>query len=371
MLKSIENYENALQKLQIKKTKIMGLNFLSDDYKVLNRNLVGITLTNIIIFITSSFYSFKIYAGDMEKTVFCLVSFGFVIKATVKIKAFILNREKFKEIVHKIKGFHTIAASHDYQEIFMKYSRVCDIVMKFIDILFGFVATSTLLNPILIKILTNELVLPFGFELPFSDPTTTSGYAINYIFTLQIAYWAYLGFSAAESYNAVSIIPVFGAFDLLFKMIVDLKKFNNEKDDEEMKERKNLLHEIIKTHQDLLDLIDELENFYKSTNFICLGAIVIQCVASLFALITIGWYVGFVIVMMCIAEIFMMCIFGALLGIMKEKFREKIGEIDWVGKDRVECKTIVYMLHSTEDASTFTYVVGPLNFETFMMVRSF
>jgi hypothetical protein len=226
-----------------------------------------------------------------------------------------------------------------------------------------------LINPILIKILTNELVLPFGFELPFFDPATTSGYAINYIFTIQIAYFAYIGFSGAESYNATSIIPVFGAYQLLIEMLEKLKKFNNEKDEEEMKERKDFLHEIIQTHQDLLDLIDDLENYFKFPHFICLEAIIIQCVASLFALITIGWYVDLVVVIMCICEIFMMCIFGAILEIMKEKFREKISEINWVGKDKSECKKIIFMLLSTEDISSFTYIFGPLNFETFMAVR--
>jgi odorant receptor len=326
-------------------------------------------IPNILAIIISNIYSLKIHADDMEKTVFCFVSFGFVIKASIKFKNIVFNAEDLKKILQKCKKFHIAAAANNCEEIFIQNSKICDFVTRFFGILFLVVTSSIMINPIIIKLASGNLILPLGFELPFFDPSTTLGYAINYIFLIQLNYLACIGLSNSESYNAISMIPVFGAYQVLIEMVGKLEKFNNEKDEEQMIKRRNLLHEIIQIHQHLLDLIDDLENFHRSTNFICLGSNVIQCVASLFALITIRWYVGVVIVIMCISEIFIMCTFGAILEIMKEKFREKICEIDWVGKDKSECKKIIFMLLLTENDSTFTYIFGPLNFETFMGVR--
>jgi hypothetical protein len=160
-------------------------------------------------------------------------------------------------------------------------------------------------------------------------------------------------------------------YELLIEMLSDLELHCDVKDEDEMKKRKEKFKEIIQIHQDLLKFIDDLENFYKLTNLACLGSIIVQCVASLFALISIHWYIGAIIVAINITEIFMLCIFGALLEIMQERFREKIAEVHWTNKSKEERKTILFMLLSTEKMASFTYIIGTLNLDTFMTVNYF
>jgi hypothetical protein len=139
MMKSFENFEIVLENIRKKGLK-MGLNFVDDDFRILNRKVIGIIIPNMIVIIISNIYSLNIYADDMEKTVFCLVTCGFVIKAAIKLNNYIINREKFKKILKKIKKFHVIAASNECEEIFLKNSRICDLVTRFEGFLFGSVA---------------------------------------------------------------------------------------------------------------------------------------------------------------------------------------------------------------------------------------
>jgi 7tm Odorant receptor len=351
------------------KALFLGFNFIDEDFKLLNKRSCCVAYPHIISILITSFYSFIIYSGDLEKTVFCFVTFQFLMKALMKCALLIGQRKTFRKIVRKIEPFHEIAEEFGYEEIFHKNLRYCRYVYQFIEILYATVGLTTLLNPWPVLIFTGHLNLPYGFELPYFDPSGTFGYAINYIYALQLDFCAVTGFTAADIYMAMTIIPVFGIFEMLIKMLDDIEQYKNPKDEKEMRKRRKMLHEIIYIHQKLIDLIDELEDFYKAANLMCLGAIIVQCVASLFALIEINWYIGGIIVIMNIFEIFMLCIFGALLEIMQERFRKKIKEVNWIDKDENEKKKILFIMLSTEKLASFTYVLGPLNFETFMTVK--
>jgi hypothetical protein len=231
--------------------------------------------------------------------------------------------------------------------------------------LVGFI---TMINPFLMKLLGAELMLPYGFQLPFIEPFSLVGYSLNYLYCLLCAVNCVSGFSIGDVMLAIAIFPAFGCYELMMKMLEDLKDFENLCEYEEKLKREEKLKEIIQVHQMLLIFIDSLEKYYKSTIFMTLGVSIVQCVASLFALITINWYVGAVMIFTIIGETFLFCIFGSYLEIMQERFRKKLSELNWVGKSQSEQKTILFILLNIGKTKSISYMLGPLNLDTLMVV---
>lgn len=366
-MRSFERVQILIDKIN-KRASIIGMNIFNADFTIFTFNFIFFCIIDMSFFMFVCAYCFVLYSGSLEKTIFCAVTVGFLVKAAVKIVTFVIKRPKINQLMKEVEKFHEIGPSHEFEEIFFRNARYLRYATIFIDILFSAVGILTILNPLPVKILTGELVLPYGFELPFIDPFSWVGYTLNYLYSAHNSFFCVIGFTCSEGVCATSIIPLFAVYEAMMKMMDKMEEFDDIEDEEEMEKRKKMLKEIIQIHQRLLVFIDDLENFYKTSNLLCLGTIVIQCVTSLFALIAIDWYIGAVIVMMNIFEIFMLCIFGALLEIIQEKFRDKIYEINWTNKSKSERKDILYMLQYTEKIVNFTCILEPLNFETFQMV---
>jgi hypothetical protein len=77
-IKSVEIYSQALDYLG-KRGKLVGMDFLSKDYKMLNFAAV-ITSLDAITYTMVTIYCLFEFFGDLEKFVFCLVTYGFAVQ---------------------------------------------------------------------------------------------------------------------------------------------------------------------------------------------------------------------------------------------------------------------------------------------------
>lgn len=348
---------------------IVGMDIYTYDYTIFNWRLAVFVVTSIV-FLISTAYSFKIYAGDLEKTVFCLVTLGLFAKAVMQASCLVGGRRKLFEILEVYETFYARSEELGVEHILDQFCSYMEKILKLMQVLYSSAGIASNLNPFIVKVLTGNLVLTFGFEIPFIDPYTTVGYPINYAFHLYTSFIGVAGFIAGDGIVMSSIIPIFSIFESLVVLIEDLKNYENI-NDEEIKERRYIKFKtIVELHQMLNDLISELENFFVISNFICIYTIIIQCVASLFALISAQWYLGFTFVVVTIFQIFVFCIFGTVLEIMQERFREKISEIHWIDKDQTEKRDLIIMLTATKKISNFTCLLSKLNLDTFMSVRA-
>lgn len=366
-------FKNIIQKID-KRAGLLGANIFSVDFKVTNPKLMTLLAYFLGYFFVIA-YSFKIYAGHMEKVVFCGVMFGFLIKGFTQVASFIGQRERFLKIVKDIESLHDsfkTSDDHEISKIFNKFFRFMEILSKLLDIIYLLTGVLSLMYPLMVNFVTGDLILPYGFELPFIDPFSVVGYTCNFFYAASCSALAIIGFTISDAYIVLTIVPIYTLFHVSFHLIDVLKKIDAASDNEN--EDNKLLYEekfkeIVQLHQILHDFIRDTEKFYSFTNFIVIYTIFIQCVGSLFALIIVKWYIGATFVVMNLTQIFMYCVFGAILEVVQSQFREKIMELNWIDKNLPERRKFLFILTATQKTAQYTCIFKVLNFETFMGVR--
>lgn len=351
---------------------VLGLNFLSEDFKSWNLRLFSVILF-MIGYLFVSIYCFKLYADDFSKLVFCGVTFGFLIKATVQLTLFLSARAKLRQLVAYVEDIFNFASklSRKSNCILMKFCSYLNIMNKLTKVMCVSAGISTMMYPIASKLFFDELILPYGFELPFFDPFTVTGYCLNYIYSSICCILCVIGFTIGDSYLVTLVFPIYGAYASLTVNLDSLKFLNDTTCATVKRKREECFDNIVKLHQDSLNYIIEVSNFLKISNFCCINTITSQCVASLFALITKRWYIGASLVILNLFQLLIFCILGEVLVIMQEKFYTKLNEIEWFDKSRKEKRTIMFIMSRCQEITNLSYVLGRLNLATFMTVRAF
>jgi hypothetical protein len=77
-INSVATHEKSLNFLSIFGT-LIGIGIFSKDYKVVNWRSVGVVL-NIVTYSMVTIYCAVEFRNDLEKLVFCLVTYGFAIQ---------------------------------------------------------------------------------------------------------------------------------------------------------------------------------------------------------------------------------------------------------------------------------------------------
>lgn len=353
--------------------RFIGLNVFDGDFKSWNYPLLFLNV-NIIVSFCVSAYSFKIYSDNLDKMVFCFVTFGFLVKAVVQLASIVGQKEKFVKTMKDIEFLYDIFHSSDDAEIpkiFKKFNGYVDLSTKLLDITYISTGILSLLYPLVVKLVTGELVLPYGFELPFVDPFSLYGYTLNIVITSLWVTLAIVGFRISDTYFIMTFMPIYAMFDVLHYLIDDLNnsesKIDRDKDNDfqnfDVRKRK-----IVEIHQKLLIFISDVEKFYNISNFIIISTIYSQCVASSFALIVAKWYIGALFVAALLLQIFIFCLFGTFLEACQTEFREKITELNWPDKNISQKRKMLFILTTTAKTLQLTYLFGVLNFKTFMSV---
>jgi hypothetical protein len=115
----------------------------------------------------------------------------------------------------RIVEFHETAENLICRKIYEKYSKYCDIACKFCNFLYVSVGILTIMNPLLVKLVTGNLVLPYGFKLPFIDENSWFGYAINFAHHLLQVFVVVPGLIFTDSIYAILIISIYCVYDVI------------------------------------------------------------------------------------------------------------------------------------------------------------
>jgi hypothetical protein len=115
-----------------------------------------------------------------------------------------------------------------------------------------------MLNPLIVKIVTGNLILPYGFKLPFIDETSVTGYAINFAHHLLQDYIVVFGFICADSVYAIIVINIYCVYDVIGQMLDELNEMINVEKSKKVQDHQKIREKLIsiaKTHQDLLRFV--------------------------------------------------------------------------------------------------------------------
>lgn len=347
------------------------MDLFTEEYRILNLRSTSLA-TMFISYLICTAYSLQIYAGDLGKTIFSLVTIGLFFKGVTQIGVSIGGRHKVYKILAFYEEFYTRALELELESTLYRFSDYMEKFLMLIQILYAGAVSAALLNPFMMKLLTGNLVLVFGFEIPLLDPFSTKGFALNYILAVYIALNGLVGFAAADGLIMFIIMPIYLMAECLINLINDLESHaeveNNDIENIQII-RNEKLKTIVEIHKVMNQSIVLVEDFLVMSNLICISTIVLTCVASLFALIKAGWYLGITFAVVAVFQIFVYCIFGTVLEIVQERFRGKVVKINWIDKSECEKKHLLFILTATVKSANFTCLISKLNLDTFMSVK--
>jgi hypothetical protein len=83
---SVEIYSEVLESI-MKIGRLVGLNILDRSYNLINV-LALVTVVDIITYSMVTVYSCFVFYGDLEKLIFCLVTYGFAIQVRDQLMGF-------------------------------------------------------------------------------------------------------------------------------------------------------------------------------------------------------------------------------------------------------------------------------------------
>lgn len=167
-----------------------------------------------------------------------------------KISVFWVKSNEFVELQEINFKFHK-EAEEISRETYEKYSNFCKVAMKVLIFIYIGPTIFGLFVPVFVYILNGNLILPYGFKLPWFDECSVIGYAINYIYQIAQAYFTIACLCCFEGVVVIKMIMIYCVFDDLCWMLQEV--------DEEIKKKEKeystiaqKLNEIIKKHQKLL-----------------------------------------------------------------------------------------------------------------------
>jgi len=138
-------------------------------------------------------------------------------------------------------------------KIFERYSRYCIFAAKFANFLYISCGVLMFLNPILVWMFTGEIVLPYGFKLPWIDEFSFIGYVINLCHHLLQTYTVVFGFICADGFYVVFALHVYCIYDVIMAKLDHLNLLLQDKDfAKDSKKVGDELKSSIQWHQDLL-----------------------------------------------------------------------------------------------------------------------
>lgn len=351
---------------------VIGFDIIKPDYNHCNNRVFGVVMF-MMSYLFVSIYCFKLYSNDLIKFVFCFVTFGFLIKGAVQICSDLSARTILLELLHDVEKMFKFASQlgSEFDDILVKHCGYVTIASKITKFMFYSLGSTTLLYPFVSKLMFDELILPYGFELPFVEPFSVIGYSLNFVYSAMCSVLCAIGFTISDSFILIMILPIYGIYAALINLLENFKHFNDTKNQRIMKRRQKMLSDAIKLHKMLLDYIDGVSGVFEISNFYCINTIVSQCVASLFALIVSRWYIGACFVMANLFQILVYCILGEILLFMQERFLTQLMEITWVDKSKKEKNVLIFMTLRSQKMSKLSCVTGKLNLSTFVSVRIF
>jgi hypothetical protein len=202
--------------------KLIGCNIFSQSYTPVNQRFfhtVGVILSMLLV----HFYDIYIFRTDLVRVCFILVTLGFALQGFMKVKTFVLSRNKIVDLRDRCERFLTNFNTKETNEMFESWLMISCHIGVSLFALFFVCDVLFVIYPIIYYLFTGQKVLHCGFELPWIDwQTSLLGYATNFFYTVFLCYTALFGFFVTFFLHILFVLMILGQFDLLKMMLEEL-----------------------------------------------------------------------------------------------------------------------------------------------------
>ncbi|XP_058122375.1 odorant receptor 4-like [Anopheles ziemanni] len=304
-------------------------------------------VTDLILYLLVNVYSIALVWGSLMDVVFCFVTLGIAIQGLAKIEAFtcpelndlhLYNMRRFKEAPR-------------YPEVNDSLFHTATMCKVFIRILaFGFSVVFIVINTyaILMPLVKGELLLAFGFYLPFLDFRSPLGFAINWIYQSLQVLEGVVGLMACDCCLLFLIVNATGQMDLIIiylRRLTQLVECNSgDRRGQRDVEIEELIGAIVQKHLEHTKYVTDMDILLKTQFFINFGCIIFELVGSLAIVVRFPWYPGMAIVLICTMQLFINCSLGTYLSIKNDKLVNEIYHVNWYELSTKHQKTLQQVL---------------------------
>jgi hypothetical protein len=180
----------------------------------------------LIVDMTSYFfdtiYCLWIFRDNLEKFVYCLVTFSFLFQGIAKINTFIGDRKELQELIETFSQLHKMIIDKKLKEILKLYMTYGEVSGIFCMILYGLVGVIMVSYPLGVWVLTGEVILPYGFELPGFPPETIIGYIVNYFYHLIQTYYTAVGFGFTDAIYIIFVFNIYATVKICHQILDEI-----------------------------------------------------------------------------------------------------------------------------------------------------
>ncbi|KAL9704978.1 hypothetical protein quinque_008496 [Culex quinquefasciatus] len=343
--------------------KLTNLNVLNKDHQVFTWNLTPV-VTGMIVYFYTSFDTAYAVRESTEELIFCLVTIGIGIQGAGRIFTFLIFREKLVWIHQYTTDLYREECNPRTKSFLMDSVFLLSVVLKVMLTCYAFTSISMDVAPLLFTIVSGEKILPFGFYLPYLDRFTWFGYFSNYVMHIFMTVYVSSMDMGTDSIYMMTLMSAFTQIDLLKLSLEEMSEMVDQKHED----LENFFKKLINRHQEHLQYLRTVEivycfNFFLT--FLCLASVLIM---SLFAVVKLSWYQGYVFIAFISYQLFFGCFLGTLLAMKNEQLQHEIYKISWYKLSIPHQKLLQFMLKSAQEPVCLTVIFAPLDMGTFLQV---
>lgn len=214
MFRKIIGFINAL-------TLSIGVDVITEnvfpiDIKFLRPCLLGIVYLAVVLFELFMFF------GDLFRVCFVFVSLSVLIQSGFKVYVFLFKRNKVIDLISRVESFITNCNTDRANKIMEKWLLISAHIGLALVVIYGTGSFLLLIYPVIYYLFSGELILHFGFEIPFIDWHTSFGYSLNFLFCGGLLSVFFISAVAATYLYTIFILMTFAQFELIKMQLVIL-----------------------------------------------------------------------------------------------------------------------------------------------------
>ena len=265
--------------------RLIGVNIFDKDFVKANKKMTFLTfIINV--------YDIYLFRSNLFRCAFCILSLSAEFQGFGMISTFILSYKNILNLRKQSEKFHehfsSLKTSKIFEENFMVVAHATA-VLTFLGI-GTFISMSV--YPIIYFLIFDERILHFGPELPFIDwKYSWIGYGLNFLHQSSLLF-VFVTFSFISLCIIISLmasgICQFDVLEFLLEELNDLIIQNE--DGSKNDEIRNKIKFLVKTHQNLIQFLQEMRETFKMYYFVDLSALVLQKTSVLFAVISVSYH---------------------------------------------------------------------------------
>ncbi|XP_053688931.1 odorant receptor 67d-like [Sabethes cyaneus] len=344
-------------------SKLIGLDIFSSTYKMPNF-YTAFTLFVAVMYLYFTWTSVYEMRHDLEEVINCLVTLGVAVQCVWKLAIFAINRKELLWMHEYNISLFKEECNPRTKSMLMRNIFLLSVILKVMLISYAFTSFSLDFAPLLYLLKTGEKLLPFGFYMPYLDHKSWGGYIINYMVHILMTVYVSSGDMGPDCFYMTMLMNSFTQIDLL----IDSLKEMNEKIEQNCDDIVPIFEKIVKRHQEHLQYLRTVENVFRFFYFITFVSLSLVLVTSLFAVVMLSWYQGYVFIAFVSYQMFFGCFLGTILEWKNEQLQREIYNILWYKLENSQQMLLRFMLLSAQDSITLTVIFGNLNIPTFLQV---